>query len=141
MAAAPSRRTPIGRTRCPRRTRLPPPGEAALLDAWEAGTPPPPPADARVAALDDECRLAAFDPLVSPASLLMLQAALEGPPASWKKHSLPSLVRAAGRRGGHAASGACGAAALLGACRPRAKARLASTEIRARTDPDARLAT
>ena len=36
---------------------------------------------------------AAFDPLVAPSSLLLLQALLPEPPASWKKHALPSLAR------------------------------------------------
>jgi hypothetical protein len=49
--------------------------------------------DARLAALDAECRLAAYDPHVSPASLLLLQASLAEPPRDWKKHSLPCLAR------------------------------------------------
>ena len=67
-------------------------GEATLLGGWDAGDPPPP-AEPRVQRLDEECRLAAFDPLVAPSSLLLLQALLPEPPASWKKHALPSLAR------------------------------------------------
>ena len=68
------------------------PGELALLDGWEAGDAPPV-AESRVVRLDSECRLAAFEPQVCPSSLLLLQALLAAPPASWKKHSLPALAR------------------------------------------------
>ena len=79
-----------------------------MLDAWESAGYHPfdgreagsalalaPPVSARLAALDDECRLAAYDPHVSPASLLLLQASLAAPPRDWKKHSLPCLARQA----------------------------------------------
>ena len=67
-------------------------GEQSLLDAWvgRANSPVP---NLRVQRLDAECRLAAYDPHVTPSSLLLLQATLADPPLSWKKHSLPSLAR------------------------------------------------
>jgi hypothetical protein len=67
-------------------------GEAGLLDAWEAGAPPAAP-EPRLVALDAECRLASLSPHVQPATLLLLQAALREPPASWKKHALPNLAK------------------------------------------------
>ena len=49
-------------------------GEAALLDGWEAGSAPPK-GDARVQRLDDECRLAAFEPGVVAWALVPVAAA------------------------------------------------------------------
>ena len=66
--------------------------EAALLSGFDARLVTHPP-DARLLGLDFECRLAAWDPQVQPASLLLLQAALSEPPTSWKKHALPSLAK------------------------------------------------
>jgi hypothetical protein len=47
----------------------------------------------RLQNLDKECRLAAYDAYVAPASLLVLQATLPSPPMAWKKYSLPAIAR------------------------------------------------
>lgn len=65
----------------------------SLVEAWEKEAISPGTIDSRIAALDDECRLASIDPSISPQSLVLLQALLPVPPTSWKKHSLPSLMR------------------------------------------------
>ena len=71
--------------------------EARLLDAWASPTTAlsavTAGSDARLLALDDETRRAAFDTHLLPSSLLLLQAALSSPPMRASKHGLPMLSR------------------------------------------------
>jgi hypothetical protein len=71
--------------------------EARLLDAWASPTTALSAVtaglDARLLALDDETRRAAFDAHLLPSSLLLLQAALSSPPMRASKHGLTMLSR------------------------------------------------
>jgi 3-methyladenine DNA glycosylase/8-oxoguanine DNA glycosylase/superfamily II DNA or RNA helicase len=67
--------------------------ESTSLQTWEAGMVSIVQHEPRFRLLDEECRRAAVEPTVMPATLVLLQALLSEPPTKWKKHGLPALSK------------------------------------------------